>query len=128
MTAARAMRRPARMLALAAVLGAGSSPAAFAHGQLAGASPASDARLAQAPAQVVLHFSEPLEAAFSTIEVTDAQGRTVSQGRAEPGASPRELRVRLEPLPAGRYTVNWKALSVDTHSTSGRYGFTVAGP
>jgi methionine-rich copper-binding protein CopC len=36
------------------------------------------------------------------------------------------LRVSLPPLPAGRYTVAWRVLSVDSHVTEGTFSFRVA--
>ena len=33
--------------------------------------------------------------------------------------------VRQQPLPAGRYTVSWHAVSVDTHRVAGRFAFAV---
>ena len=55
-----------------------------------------------APAEVRLRFTERLEAAFSTVRVTDEAGRRVDRGEAhmEAGA-PRQLRVPLEPHRAG---------------------------
>jgi copper resistance protein C len=35
------------------------------------------------------------------------------------------LRVALKPLASGSYEVRWRALSVDTHTTEGRFRFTV---
>ena len=34
-------------------------------------------------------------------------------------------RVRSAPLPSGRYTAAWLAVSIDTHSVAGRFLFTV---
>jgi methionine-rich copper-binding protein CopC len=36
------------------------------------------------------------------------------------------LRVSLPALPAGRYTVAWRVLSVDSHVTEGTFSFRVA--
>jgi len=36
-----------------------------------------------------------------------------------------ELKVPLKPLPPGTYTVDWHALSVDTHTTQGHFTFEI---
>ena len=47
--------------------------AAFAHAQLENADPAPGARVARAPTELRLSFSEPVDASFSQIQVLDAQ-------------------------------------------------------
>ena len=71
-------------------------------------------------------FTEALEPAFSTITVTDAQGREVEDGKAKVDAgNPMLLEVGLKPLAPGTYTVKWRVISVDTHPTEGDFTFTV---
>jgi methionine-rich copper-binding protein CopC len=67
--------------------------------------------------------SWPLEAAFSTLELRDAAGKPVETGKAQ--IKDNVMRLRVNALPAGRYTVNWHVLSVDTHKTNGTFNFTV---
>ena len=35
------------------------------------------------------------------------------------------VRISLQPLPPGIYTVKWRAVTVDTHHTEGTFTFTV---
>jgi methionine-rich copper-binding protein CopC len=50
----------------------------------------------------------------------------VNTGRAAVDASDRKLlRVPVKALAAGRYTVKWHVLSVDTHTTEGNFTFNV---
>ncbi|MFT3688339.1 copper resistance CopC family protein [Paenirhodobacter sp.] len=95
-----------------------------AHGHLDSAEPAEGATLAVAPDAITLGFTEALEPALSTITVTDAAGAVIQTGAPEVEDG-RILRVTLPALPPGVYKVDWKVTSVDTHSTSGSYGFTV---
>jgi methionine-rich copper-binding protein CopC len=37
------------------------------------------------------------------------------------------LRVSLQDLPPGAYTVQWRAVSIDTHVTQGQFVFRVGG-
>jgi methionine-rich copper-binding protein CopC len=96
---------------------------ASAHAHLASAQPRAGSILSTAPHEVSLSFTEGLEQAFSTVEVTDATGARVDQGEAEIKGS--TMRVGLKELPAGTYKVNWRALSVDTHKTEGTFSFRV---
>jgi methionine-rich copper-binding protein CopC len=62
--------------------------------------------------------------AFSSADVHDASGARVDQRR--PQISGTVMRVGLKPLPAGSYSVHWKVLSVDTHTTEGNFTFRVS--
>jgi copper resistance protein C len=110
-----------------AALGLLLSAASHAHAFLDHAEPRVGSTVSTAPAEVKLWFSEPLEPAFSTIELTDAQGRRVD---AEPAhvdaADPALLRVPLLRIGPGDYTAIWRVISVDTHVTEGRFVFHVA--
>jgi methionine-rich copper-binding protein CopC len=98
---------------------------AFAHAHLEKAEPAVGSTINVAPHELVLHFSEQLEGAFSGAIVTDAKCATVS-GKATVDANDRKvMRVPLKPNGGGTYKVNWHALSVDTHKTQGSFSFTV---
>jgi hypothetical protein len=99
---------------------------AFAHAHLDHATPAVGSTVAQAPKEVVMWFTESLEAAFSTAEVRDAQGKPVQAGKARfDKANPAQMRVPLQALKPGTYKVFWRVLSVDTHRTQGDFSFRV---
>ena len=78
-----------------------------------------------APHEVVLTFTQNLEAAFSTAQVTDASGARVDQGKA--AVSGNTMTIGLKALGPGSYKVHWHVLSVDTHSTEGTFTFHVGG-
>lgn len=98
---------------------------AQAHAFLDHASPLVGSTVASAPHEVVLTFTQNLEPAFSSVEVTDASGARVDQGKAQ--VSGNTMRVGLKAGKAGAYHVHWRALSVDTHTTQGSFSFTVGG-
>lgn len=105
----------------------GAAQPAWAHAMLEKAVPAVGSTVKAAPKELTLTFSEGVEPAFTTVEVTDAGGKRVDSGK--PQAAPndrRVLTVALQPLGPGQYTVVWHALSVDTHRTEGRFTFSVA--
>ena len=99
--------------------------AAQTHAFLDRASPLVGSTVAAAPHEVSLWFTQNLEPAFSTVQVTDASGARVDQGKAQISAN--VMRVGLKPLAPGTYKVHWHALSVDTHTTEGSFTFHVGG-
>jgi copper resistance protein C len=99
---------------------------AHAHAFLDHASPLVGSTVARAPRQVSLTFTQDLEATFSSVQVTDANGARVDQGK--PQVSGNIMRIGLKSLPQGTYRVRWHALSVDTHKTEGSFTFHVGGP
>ncbi len=117
------MRTPVTIISMLMALAV--SSAARAHAFLDHASPVVGSTVASAPRQVSLWFTQNLEPAFSSVEVQDASGARVDRGRAQ--ISGNVMRVGLKPLPPGSYRVRWHALSVDTHTTEGSFGFQVGG-
>ncbi len=99
---------------------------AFAHAHLDRAQPKAGSTVTPAPAEVVLWFTEALEAKFSTVTVHDAKGQSVQAGPAtlDPG-NRAQLSVPLKPLAPGTYKVIWRVLSVDTHRSRGEFTFRV---
>jgi copper resistance protein C len=104
------------------------SVSALAHAFLDHAVPSVGATVAQAPAEVTLWFTEPLEPAFSGIAVTKAAGERVDTRTATIDPKDRqELHVPLKQLASGDYKVSWHVVSVDTHPTQGTFTFDVSG-
>ena len=113
--------------AVASVLLFASAGAALAHAELALADPAAGVGLAQAPAAVIIKFTEPLNLDLSHIDVLDTQGVEVGQGPTEavPG-DPFSMRRALGFLTVGQYAVQWTSVStLDGHVLQGTYTFAV---
>jgi methionine-rich copper-binding protein CopC len=99
---------------------------AHAHAFLDHASPRVGSSV-RSPTDVTLTFTEGVEPACSKIEVLDADAKPIGVGALEhPDAT--TLRVSLPRLPAGKYKVKWKVVSVDTHDTEGTFQFSVEAP
>jgi hypothetical protein len=99
---------------------------ARAHAVLERASPLVGSTVRSAPRAVSAWFTQKLEPAFSTMEVRNAAGARVDQGKAQVDRADRALlRVGLKPLSPGTYQVHWRVLSVDTHTTEGDFSFRV---
>jgi copper resistance protein C len=114
------------LLVLLCLLAAAASSGVQAHAFLDHASPLVGSTVQTAPHEVVLTFTQNLEPSFSTVEVTDANGGRVDQGKAS--VSGNTMRIALKSIGAGSYKVNWHALSVDTHTTQGSFSFHVGSP
>lgn len=100
----------------------------MAHANYVKSSPASDARLARAPSEIRITFSETPDAAGSDIAVLDTSGARVNApgGVASASDESNTLRVPVSALPEGGYLVAWTARSaVDGHETKGAFAFAV---
>ncbi|RQH04479.1 copper resistance CopC family protein [Paraburkholderia dinghuensis] len=99
---------------------------AFAHAYPTHQVPSAGATVTAAQKNVAIDFDDALEPAFSSITVTDAQGKAVTSGKAMVDASNKKhMSVELNPLTPGVYTVAWVAVAADGHRTQGHYTFTV---
>lgn len=98
-----------------------------AHAKLIRATPSPNSVLGTAPTQLQLWFDEPLDLAFSDVQVFDTRQTRVDQGTLQPVLSdPNSVIVPLKPIGDGTYTVVWKVLSAaDGHITRGVYTFGV---
>lgn len=118
--------------ALAAAILLTSNLSASAHGEIESAEPTPNAKITQAPKQIKLVFSEELQAVGNSIVLLDAQGVKVGLGKTEldPTDAARKTLIASAPgaLAPGKYTVQWKNLSVDGHAETGDYTFTFAAP
>ncbi|MGF6772192.1 methionine-rich copper-binding protein CopC [Paraburkholderia sp. GAS199] len=101
------------------------SSAALAHVFPQKQEPGAGATVAS-PAQVRILFDGPLEAAFSSLTVSDANGKPVNTEKSVVDPQQRaQIAVALPPLATGRYNVHWIAVASDGHRTQGNYSFTV---
>jgi copper resistance protein C len=97
----------------------------FAHAHLASSEPAANAEVV-APTEVTIHFTEPLEPAFSKIALADASSKTAVATASEVDQQDAKvMRLPLPQLAAGRYAVQWVAVATDGHRTQGNFAFIV---
>ncbi len=83
--------------------------------------------LTSGPNEIRIVFSEPVELAFSGMDMTDQSGKAVALGAAS--LNPQNSKELIVPVSAalapGTYTVQWHAVGDDTHRVTGHYGFQV---
>jgi copper resistance protein C len=96
----------------------------WAHAFVDHAEPAVGSQVHSAPAQVKIWFTERLEPALSKIQVFDTSGQEIDLRDAKIDQSNAALlTVSLPALKPGKYKVVWRAVSVDTHVTTGNFIF-----
>ncbi|MGH2671613.1 MAG: copper resistance CopC/CopD family protein [Actinomycetota bacterium] len=125
------MRRfaPALLLCMAFAgiwVGLATRPAA-AHAALVESEPSNGAVLGEAPQEIRLSFTEPPDLSLTIVEIVDSGGASVPTGPVEkvPG-SDREVRIPIQNVPDGVYTVTWRTVSTaDGHITSDAFSFGV---
>jgi len=97
-----------------------------AHAYLIKSVPAQRAVLFRAPVKIQLWFNERLEPRYSSLTLNTADDKPVDIGKAEVSAEdPKQLSVSISPLPAGRYVIKYRVLSVDGHIVKDQFPFTV---
>lgn len=117
------------LLAASAIV---ASSVAFAHPKLLSTTPADKAEVA-APAKIELQFSERLLPEFSAanLVMTDMPGMAMHSPMKVAfnvtGAPDGKTMVITpkQPLTAGTYRVDWRAVSADTHRVTGKFTFQV---
>jgi methionine-rich copper-binding protein CopC len=115
--------RKTPLLAITTLLLSLVATAADAHAMLDRAEPRVGNKVSAPPSQVTLWFTQKLEAAFSTITVTNAAGERVDTGKVRVNGT--QMSIGLRAGGAGTYRVHWQVLSVDTHRTDGSFTFQV---
>jgi methionine-rich copper-binding protein CopC len=87
---------------------------ALAHPKLVKAQPARGAILKKAPAKIQLWFHEELDTKLSTFTVLNQKSERVDNGDAKVNLDERKMMEgSVRSLPAGTYTVKWKAAGDD---------------
>jgi methionine-rich copper-binding protein CopC len=105
---------------------------AMAHPELKSSAPQADSAV-PAPEKIQLNFTEDLTLKFSGAKLTMTEMKGMSShspmpvaAKVAPGSDPKSMIIiPREPLPAGTYRVDWRAVSSDTHPITGNYTFTV---
>ncbi len=119
--------RYVRFVAAGALIAA-APVAAWAHGKLESATPTTGSTVDTAPDTLRLAFNEDLEPTFSSVKVSDANGKPVAHDSAKVDpATPRVMTVAMPKLAPGAYTVQWAVMTADAHRTKGTYTFKVKG-
>jgi copper resistance protein C len=100
---------------------------AFAHAFLDHSIPAVGGTASPGVQELRLWYTQGVVTAFSAVTVRGPNGPVPASKPVNAPGDRQEVIVRLgRPLGPGTYTVSWRALSVDTHTTTGTFQFTVS--
>lgn len=121
------MRRFLPFLVLVIVVILGITVPVRAHASLIRSIPSPGSVLDESPPEIILAYSEELDAPATKVGLFDGRGQVVIPGPGviDPG-DPHILRLQLPSLPDGVYSAVWRVRSaVDGHVTKGSVGFSV---
>lgn len=114
-----------RTLLVAALVALALPAAASAHATLESTTPRFGKELQHAPATIRLHFDQVVTVLPGAVQVLNANGVNLATGSRISGT---DVIAALKSLPTGAYTVRWRAISADSHVTSGVWTFGVRVP
>jgi copper transport protein len=126
------VRVPRRCRAVAAMMGLllgwwllGTLPAA-AHALVVGSNPQAGARVAHAPAELRIAFSEPVRPLGQGLSLHGPNGQVRLGPARHPDGRPEVLTATLPALPEGSYLAGWRIVSADDgHLEAGSFAFAV---
>ena len=121
------MQRFLKLLLAAGLTAPLASPPVFAHAFLDHAVPGVGLTVSGPVRELRLWYTQGVVTAFSAVSVASSTGGTIPASR--PVNDPSDQQIVIvhlgRALGPGTYTVSWRALSVDTHTTTGTFHFTV---
>ena len=121
------MQRFLKPFVIAVLASSSAATAAFAHAFLDHAIPGVGMTVSGPVRELRLWYTQGVVTAFSAVSVASSSGGAIPASRPVNDPSDQQIViVRLgRALGPGTYTVSWRALSVDTHTTTGTFHFTV---
>jgi methionine-rich copper-binding protein CopC len=107
---------------LAGALALGWQAPALAHDKLDSSSPKDGAALDAAPSEIVLTYSEAVQASFANVVVAGPGGTNIAEGKPQVVGNKVTQPVKSE-APTGTYTVSWRVVSSDGHPIDGTFTY-----
>lgn len=97
------------------------------HSELRSSTPAANSSLLEAPDELVLAFTEPIDPATVSVKLIDAELRELpGLGAPVVSSAGDEVRLSAPPIDPGVYTIEYSVVSAsDGHQTSGIFAFAV---
>ncbi|GAA2521312.1 copper resistance CopC/CopD family protein [Pilimelia columellifera] len=106
----------------------GPAQPASAHAILTATTPTRGSVIPQAPSTVVLVFNEPVVPAPGRTQVVAPDGKRISVGDPVSEGRRLSIAIRAADRPLGTYVVSYRIVSVDSHTISGAFAFSVGAP
>ena len=102
------------------------SNSAMAHAALVKSDPARRATLSMSPKQIQLWFNEKIEGAYASVVLLDSNKKVVTEDTPEVVAdNPKSVVLNIPEIGSGKYTVQYRVMSVDGHVIESSYDFNV---
>ncbi len=99
---------------------------AFAHATLVKSDPPRRASLSLSPKQIQLWFNEKIEGSYASVTVLDANKKSVTENSpVVVSDDPKSVVLNIPEIDPGRYTVQYRVMSVDGHVIESSYDFSV---
>lgn len=98
----------------------------MAHAALVKSDPPRRASLSSPPKQIQLWFNEQVEGSYASITVLDSKKNSMTENRPEVVLNdPKSIILNLPQMEAGRYTVQYRVMSVDGHIIESNFDFSI---
>jgi copper resistance protein C len=122
------MRRFLEPFVIAVLAAPLAATAAFAHAFLDHATPGVGMTVSGPVHELRLWYTQGVVTAFSAFSVASSTGGSIPVSKpVNDPSDQQQVIVRLgRALGPGSYTVTWRVLSVDTHTTAGTFRFTIS--
>lgn len=98
----------------------------MAHAALVKSDPPRRASLSSPPKQIQLWFNEQVEGSYASITVLDSKKNSMTENRPEVVLNdPKSIILNLPQMEPGRYTVQYRVMSVDGHIIESNFDFSI---
>ncbi|WP_297326167.1 copper resistance CopC family protein [Nitrosomonas sp.] len=98
----------------------------MAHATLVKSDPPRRASLSTPPKQIQLWFNEKIEASYASVAVLDSNKKSITDNNPEVVSdNPKSVVLNIPEIESGRYTVQYRVMSVDGHVIESSFDFSV---
>jgi copper transport protein len=111
--------------ALIASLALGAAAPALAHTAMTKTSISDNAKLETSPPEFTATFEH--ETSIASVKLVSSSGQQIQLDYKPTPAMSKTFTVTLPKLPAGTYTLSWRAVAKDGHAMPGAVHFSIAG-
>ena len=99
---------------------------ALAHATLVKSDPPRRASLSSPPKQIQLWFNEKIEGSYASVTVLDSKKKSITENNPEVVLDdPKSVVLNIPQMEPGRYTVQYRVMSVDGHVIASSYDFSI---
>jgi methionine-rich copper-binding protein CopC len=99
---------------------------ALAHATLVKSDPPRRASLSSPPKQIQLWFNEKIEGSYASVTVLDSNKKSITENNPEVVLDdPKSVVLNIPQMEPGRYTVQYRVMSVDGHVIASSYDFSI---